>query len=105
MLFRSRPASVDAWLPALRALVQRGLDLDLLMRIARSAPDLAAEPWSAGPGSAPPLMAAVRPGGSGLGLMGMRERVSALGGRLSAGPRDGGGFQVRAEIPAEIPAP
>jgi signal transduction histidine kinase len=40
-----------------------------------------------------------------LGLMGMRERVTALGGRLQAGPRDGGGFQVRAEIPAEIRAP
>jgi signal transduction histidine kinase len=39
-----------------------------------------------------------------LGLMGMRERVTALGGRLQAGPRDGGGFQVRAEIPAEVPA-
>jgi len=43
-----RPASVDAWLPALRALVQRGLDLDLLTRIARAAPDLPAEPWSPG---------------------------------------------------------
>ncbi len=43
-----RPASVDAWLPALRALIQRGLDLDLLMRIARTAPDLPAEPWSPG---------------------------------------------------------
>jgi cobyrinic acid a,c-diamide synthase len=42
-----RPASVNAWLPGLRALVQRDLDLDLLMRIARSAPDLPAEPWSA----------------------------------------------------------
>jgi signal transduction histidine kinase len=41
---------------------------------------------------------------NGLGLMGMRERVTALGGRLHAGPRDGGGFQVRAEIPAEVPA-
>ncbi len=30
----------------------------------------------------------------------MRERVSALGGRLQAGPRGGGGFQVRAELPA-----
>jgi len=37
---------------------------------------------------------------SGLGLVGMRERVSALGGSLHAGPRDGGGFQVRAELPA-----
>jgi signal transduction histidine kinase len=42
---------------------------------------------------------------NGLGLIGMRERVTALGGRLQAGPRDGGGFQVRAEIPAEIKAP
>ena len=29
----------------------------------------------------------------------MRERVTALSGRLHAGPRDGGGFQVRAENP------
>ena len=42
---------------------------------------------------------------NGLGLIGMRERVTALGGRLHAGPRDGGGFQVRAEIPAETPVP
>ena len=40
-----------------------------------------------------------RPAGPGLGLIGMRERVSALGGRLHAGPRAGGGFQVRAELP------
>ena len=36
----------------------------------------------------------------GLGLIGMRERVTALGGQLHAGPRDGGGFRVRAEFPA-----
>ena len=41
-----------------------------------------------------------RSSGPGLGLVGMRERVSALGGRLQAGPQDGGGFQVRAELPA-----
>ena len=41
-----------------------------------------------------------RPSGPGLGLVGMRERVSALGGRLQAGPQDGGGFRVRAELPA-----
>jgi signal transduction histidine kinase len=40
--------------------------------------------------------------GPGLGLIGMRERVSALGGRLDAGPRDGGGFQVRAELPVRV---
>ncbi|MFZ2043681.1 MAG: histidine kinase [Trebonia sp.] len=37
---------------------------------------------------------------SGMGLIGMRERVSALGGSLDAGPMAGGGFRVRAELPA-----
>jgi signal transduction histidine kinase len=41
----------------------------------------------------------IRPAAPGLGLIGMRERVSALGGHLHAGPQDGGGFQVRAELP------
>ena len=41
-----------------------------------------------------------RPGGTGLGLLGMRERVSVLGGRLHTGPQDSGGFRVRAELPA-----
>jgi len=43
--------------------------------------------------------ASARPAGPGLGLIGMRERVSALGGRLHAGPRARGGFRVRAELP------
>ncbi|GEK03264.1 sensor histidine kinase [Streptomyces sp. 1-11] len=37
----------------------------------------------------------------GLGLLGMRERVTALGGRLRAGPRGGGGFTVQAELPVD----
>jgi signal transduction histidine kinase len=45
-----------------------------------------------------------RPSGPRLGLVGMRERVSALGGRLQAGPQDDGGFQVRAELPARAPS-
>jgi signal transduction histidine kinase len=43
-----------------------------------------------------------RPAGPGLGLIGMRERVTALGGQLSAGPRAGGGFRVRAEFPVRM---
>lgn len=35
----------------------------------------------------------------GVGLLGMRERVTALGGRLRAEPRTEGGFTVQAEIP------
>ncbi|MGY1584563.1 sensor histidine kinase [Streptomyces sp. MN13] len=35
----------------------------------------------------------------GLGLLGMRERVTALGGRLRTGPRSAGGFTVQAELP------
>ena len=42
--------------------------------------------------------------GPGLGLVGMRERVSALGGQLQAGPQDDGGFRVRAELPAPAPS-
>ena len=45
-----------------------------------------------------------RPAGTGLGLIGMRERVSALGGRLHAGPQDSGGFRVRADLPARAPS-
>ncbi|MEY2847816.1 MAG: hypothetical protein RI885_481 [Actinomycetota bacterium] len=42
-----------------------------------------------------------RPSGSGgLGLVGMGERVSAVGGRLESGPRSRGGFLVRANLPA-----
>lgn len=37
--------------------------------------------------------------GDGHGLIGMRERVSAFGGRLETGPRDTGGFAVSARFP------
>jgi signal transduction histidine kinase len=38
-------------------------------------------------------------GHGGHGLIGMRERAAAVGGWVSVGPRGGGGFQVRAELP------
>ena len=58
----------------------------------------------AGPGNGTGNGTGPRPGGPGLGLIGMRERVTALGGRLHAGPRDGGGFGVHAELPARAPS-
>jgi signal transduction histidine kinase len=46
----------------------------------------------AAPATAPP---------PGVGLLGMRERVTALGGRLRAAPRSEGGFTVQAELPLD----
>jgi signal transduction histidine kinase len=40
---------------------------------------------------------------SGLGLVGMRERVALFGGSLEAGPRTNGGFGVRVHLPFEPP--
>ncbi|MET7702059.1 sensor histidine kinase [Streptomyces sp. NPDC005485] len=43
--------------------------------------------------------------GGGHGLLGMRERVTALGGSCSAAPRYGGGFRVHAILPVKNRAP
>ena len=52
------------------------------------------------PAAAPPA-STVKPGGGGHGLVGMRERVEALGGTLYAGPRASGGWSVRATVPVQ----
>ena len=49
----------------------------------------------AAPGASGPPIA-----GGGHGLESMRERVADAGGRCEAGPRDGGGWRVRLELPA-----
>lgn len=51
-------------------------------------------------GSGPSSTLASETGGR--GLLGMRERAELLGGHLSAGPADGGGFRVAATIPKDL---
>jgi glucose-6-phosphate-specific signal transduction histidine kinase len=62
------------------------------LALAGGGPALLAE--SSTPGWSVPDVA-----GSGHGIIGMRERVSLLGGEFSAGPLPGYGFQVSAHIP------
>ncbi|MFI6056915.1 sensor histidine kinase [Streptomyces sp. NPDC051286] len=50
-------------------------------------------------GTGSPEAPGVAADGGGHGLLGMRERVTALGGILTAGPRYGGGFRVHAILP------
>ncbi|MFI9748246.1 sensor histidine kinase [Streptomyces sp. NPDC052494] len=40
--------------------------------------------------------------GAGYGILGMRERARSVGGTLRAGPREGGGFEVSAELPLTV---
>ena len=59
----------------------------------------------AGPGPGPgPAGQDSSNSGPGHGLTGMRERVALLGGSLSAGPSDDGGFVVTAVLPLGDPA-
>ncbi len=42
--------------------------------------------------------------GTGHGLRGLRERVSAQGGTLQAGPVPGGGWSLSAQLPRRVAA-
>ncbi|MFE7564371.1 sensor histidine kinase [Kitasatospora sp. NPDC057500] len=53
---------------------------------------------------APAATPAVAAAGGGFGLIGMRERAAAVGGRLTADRRPGGGFLVCAELPLRTAA-
>lgn len=48
-------------------------------------------------------LGAASSGNAGFGILGMRERAEAIGGRLDAGLLHGEGFLVRAELPWELP--
>ncbi|MFI0860649.1 sensor histidine kinase [Streptomyces smyrnaeus] len=72
------------------------------VRVRHGAGDIAVEVHTDGSGPPRNGSTGAAPGGSGRGLAGLRERVSALDGDFSAGPRTGGGFVVRARIP--VPA-
>ena len=59
---------------------------------------------NAAPQVTPIGRAAAQASGDRHGLIGMRERVTALGGTLSAGPRPDGGYRVSATLPTPAPA-
>lgn len=63
----------------------------------------ATRPGSDDAGTAGPGSVGAEATGPGHGLGGMRERLRALGGALTAGPRPGGGFGVEAVIPLTAP--
>ena len=69
-----------------------GAEADVSLRFGRSAVSLTVD--NHGGAKARPA------GGGGVGIAGMRERVLALGGRISAGPHDAG-FRVQADLPYE----
>ena len=66
------------------------------VRYGPSALDVEVADDGRGPGFAAPAN-----GGTGHGLVGMRERVALHGGRLTTGRRPGGGFVVRARFPLD----
>ncbi|WP_425560265.1 sensor histidine kinase, partial [Kineococcus glutinatus] len=66
----------------------------VLVRVARRGAQLVVEVGN-GPSAG---AAAVHDGAPGTGLLGLRERVAAVGGELVAGP-DGGGHLLRAVLP------
>ncbi|MFQ5555843.1 MAG: sensor histidine kinase [Acidimicrobiia bacterium] len=78
------------------ALKHGGPSATAIVRLEFGASDLDIEVTDDGKGAARRL---AEDNGGGLGLVGMRERVSMLSGELSAGPRAGGGYQVRVRIP------
>jgi len=69
-------------------------DAAITLALSRQGPALVVEVLDDGrPGPGPQV--------DGSGITGMRERARAVGGTVQVGPREGGGFRVRAELPAD----
>ncbi|SBT39822.1 sensor histidine kinase [Micromonospora auratinigra] len=104
------PDQDPGWPPEVTGTVYRVVR-EALTNVARHAPDARRVTVEVGErdgtvtvevtddGPAPPTR---RPRRAGYGLLGMRERVEALGGTLAAGPRPAGGWSVEAAVP--VPA-
>ncbi|MBV2356777.1 sensor histidine kinase [Streptomyces sp. J2-1] len=73
------------------------------VRLAHRGAEIAMQVENESPPVASAASAAGLPSG-GNGLLGMRERVLALGGVFVSGPTEAGGFRVSAVIPAVVPA-
>ncbi|MFE9425292.1 sensor histidine kinase [Kitasatospora sp. NPDC006697] len=102
------PAGESGWPPVVASTVYRVVQESLTnitrhargaraatVAISQDSTDLTVEIGDDAPPH-PPAHASPR---GGYGLVGMRERVEALGGTLSAGPRPGTGWSVRATLP------
>lgn len=95
----SLPANVDGAVyriaqEALTNVVRHADATAVTIRIGRDEGDLVVvvdDDGDGGPDSSP--------AGGGNGIRGMRDRATALGGQVTAGPRPGGGFRVHARLP------
>ncbi|GAA0225253.1 hypothetical protein GCM10009539_08110 [Cryptosporangium japonicum] len=101
-----RDVATGEWPAEVRGTVYRVVQ-EALTNVSRHAPDAGSVSVSVA-ADGPRLVVDVtddapavssRPAREGYGLVGMRERVESLGGVLRAGPRDAGGWSVRATIP------
>ncbi|MEV5142980.1 sensor histidine kinase [Streptomyces sp. NPDC052727] len=79
-----------------------GPEAEAEVSVVRVGPNVEVTVLDDGPGKPGAAEAGRTPeAGGGHGLLGMRERVTALGGTLTTGPRYGGGFRVHAILPVK----